>query len=74
MTGVLRSIVLLAGLLAGSGASLVEAQPQIWEFTPGPRMIRLLERIAQEHEARAQALGLTEQQRQALAGLLRECK
>lgn len=69
-----RSIVMLAVLLAGSWMNLAQAQAQVRDFTPGPRMIRFLEQIAHEYEAREQALGLTSQQKQAITDLLRGFK
>lgn len=76
MNSTLRHIVMPAVLLAGLWVSVAQAQTQgqMTDFTPGPRMIRFLEQIAQEYEARGQALGLSSQQKEAMTNLLRECK
>jgi hypothetical protein len=41
------------------------------EFTPGPRLLRFIEQIAHEYEAREQALALTAEQRYAIEELSR---
>lgn len=78
MDRVMQRIAVLAVLLSGLWTGVAEAQTQavepMREFTPGPRMIRFLEQIAQEYEAREQALGLTGQQKQAIGDLLRDFK
>lgn len=76
MNSTCRHRVIAAVLLAGFwvGVAQAQTQNQMTDFTPGPRMIRFLEQIAQEYEARGQALGLSSQQRVAMANLLRECK
>ena len=64
-------VIALAGVGPGPDSA---AQTQEMEFTPGPRMIRFLEQIAQEYETREQILGLSSEQKQAIHDLLREFK
>lgn len=54
-------------------ASHAQAQSQLTEFTPGPRMIRTLEQIGQEYESHP-ALALSDAQKRAIADLLRGFK
>lgn len=64
--------LMLAVLMVGSLSSHVAAQSQDMEFTPGPRMIRAIEQIAGSYVHLG--LGLTAQQKAAMAGLLQRMK
>ena len=65
----LRLAVLMVGLLA----TQVSAQLPDMEFT-GPRMIRAIEQIAGYCAHLGQSLGLTTEQRDAMAGLVQRIK
>jgi Spy/CpxP family protein refolding chaperone len=61
-------VVLMVGLMAAQ----VSAQSPDMEFTPGPRMIRAIEQIAGSYVHLG--LGLTAQQKAAMAGLVQRIK
>jgi Spy/CpxP family protein refolding chaperone len=65
-------ILMLAVLMVGVMSSQVSAQSQDMEFTPGPRMIRAIEQIAGSYVHLG--LGLTQQQKEAMAGLVQQIK
>jgi Spy/CpxP family protein refolding chaperone len=64
--------LILAVLMIGFMSNHVLAQPQDMEFTPGPRMIRAIEEIAGSYVHLG--LGLTAQQKAAMAGLVQHIK
>jgi Spy/CpxP family protein refolding chaperone len=64
--------LIVAVLMAGLTATHVSAQSQDMEFTPGPRMIRAIEQIAGSYVHLG--LGLTAQQKQAMAGIVQRIK
>src|SRR5215467_7924678 len=66
--------LMLAVLMVGFMSSLVSAQPQDMEFTPGPRMIRAIEQIAGSYAHLGHSLGLTTQQKEAITGLVQRLK
>jgi Spy/CpxP family protein refolding chaperone len=66
--------LMLAVLMVGLMSSYVSAQSQDMEFTPGPRMIRAIEQIAGYYAHLAHSLGLTTQQKEAMAGLVQRFK
>ena len=55
-------------------SSHVAAQSHDMEFTPGPRMIRAIEQIAGYYAHLGHSLGLTQQQKEAMAGLVQQFK
>jgi Spy/CpxP family protein refolding chaperone len=66
--------LILAVLMVGLLASHVAAQSHDMEFTPGPRMIRAIEQIAGYYVHLSHSLGLTPQQKEAMAGLVQRFK
>lgn len=66
--------LILAVLLIGFMSSQVSAQMQDMEFTPGPRMIRFIEQIAGSYVHLGHTLGLTTQQKEAIAGIVQRLK
>lgn len=64
----------LAVVMVGAMSSHVSAQSQEMEFTPGPRMIRAIEEIAGYYAHLGHTLGLTAQQKEAMAGLVQKMK
>ncbi len=66
--------LMLAVLMVGFMSSQVSAQTQDMEFTPGPRMIRAIEQIAGYYAHLGHNLGLTTQQKEAMAGLVQRLK
>jgi len=66
--------LMLAVLMVGFMSSLVSAQPQDMEFTPGPRMIRAIEQIAGSYAHLGHSLGLTTQQKEVITGLVQRLK
>lgn len=64
----------LAVVMVGAMSSQVSAQSQEMEFTPGPRMIRAIEEIAGYYAHLGHTLGLTAQQKEAMAGLVQKMK
>lgn len=64
--------LMLAALMVGFMSNQVAAQSQDMEFTPGPRMIRAIEQIAGSYVHLG--LGLTPQQKAAMAGLVQQIK
>ena len=66
--------LILAVLLIGFMSSHVSAQLQDMEFTPGPRMIRFTEQIAGSYAHLGHTLGLTTQQKEAIAGIVQRLK
>ena len=69
--------LMLAVLMIGLMSSHVVAQaPDTHdiEFTPGPRMIRAIEQIAGSYAHLAHSLGLTAEQKEAMAGLVQRIK
>jgi Spy/CpxP family protein refolding chaperone len=69
----IRRLAIPVVVLSVWWTSLAQAQSQMTEFTPGPRMIRTLEQIAREYESHA-ALALSDAQKRAIADLLRGVK
>ncbi len=66
--------LMLAVLMVGCMSSQLAAQPHDMEFTPGPRMIRAIEQIAGYYAHLGHSLGLTPQQKEAMAGLVQRIK
>src|SRR5918996_291496 len=66
--------LMLAVLMVGFMASHLAAQSHDMEFTPGPRMIRAIEQIAGYYAHLGHSLGLTAEQKQAMAGLVQRIK
>ncbi|MEW6247146.1 MAG: Spy/CpxP family protein refolding chaperone [Nitrospirota bacterium] len=66
--------LMLAIVMVGVMSSYASAQPQEIEFTPGPRMIRAIEQLAGSYAHLGQHLGLTAQQKEAMAGLVQRIK
>ena len=66
--------LILAVLMVGCMSSHVAAQSHDMEFTPGPRMIRAIEQIAGYYAHLGHSLGLTTQQKEAMAGLVQQFK
>ena len=66
--------LMLAVLIIGVMSSHVAAQAPDMEFTPGPRMIRAIEQIAGYYAHLGHSLGLTAEQKQAMAGLVQRIK
>jgi Spy/CpxP family protein refolding chaperone len=64
----------MAIVAAGALSSQVPALSQEMEFTPGPRMIRAIEEIAASYAHLGHSLGLTPQQKAAMAGLVQKMK
>ena len=62
--------VLMVGLMSGP----VSAEQRDIEFTPGPRMIHAIEQIAGNYAHLGHYLGLTPQQKEAMAGLVQRIK
>ncbi len=65
---------ILAVLMIGITSGHVSAQTHDMEFTPGPRMIRAIEQIAGYYAHLGYALGLTTQQKEAMAALVQRMK
>ncbi|WP_447980138.1 hypothetical protein [Candidatus Nitrospira bockiana] len=66
--------VLLAVLMIGVMWRSAAAQSPDMEFTPGPRMIRAIERIAGSYAHIGRTLGLTAEQKEAMARLVQRMK
>ncbi|MGH7230711.1 MAG: Spy/CpxP family protein refolding chaperone [Nitrospiraceae bacterium] len=66
--------LMLAVLMIGFMSSHLSAQSQDMEFTPGPRMIRAIEEIAGYYAHLSHSLGLTTEQKEAMAGLVQRIK
>lgn len=66
--------LMLALLLVGLSSTHVSAERQDIEFTPGPRMIHAIERIAGSYAHLGRDLGLTAEQTDTIAGLVRRIK
>ena len=66
--------LMLAVLMVGCMSSQLAAQSHDMEFTPGPRMIRAIEQIAGYYAHLGHSLGLTPQQKEAMAGLVQRIK
>jgi Spy/CpxP family protein refolding chaperone len=66
--------LMLAVLMVGVMASRLAAQSPDMEFTPGPRMIRAIEQIAGSYAHLGHSLGLTAEQKEAMAGLVQRIK
>lgn len=66
--------LMLAVLMVGCMSSQLAAQSHDMEFTPGPRMIRAIEQIAGYYAHLGHSLGLTTQQKEAMAGLVQRIK
>jgi Spy/CpxP family protein refolding chaperone len=66
--------LILAVLVVGCMSGHVSAQPHDMEFTPGPRMIRAIEQIAGYYAHLGHSLALTQQQKEAMAGLVQRFK
>jgi len=66
--------LMLAILTLGLLSSHAAAQAPDMEFTPGPRMIRAIEQIAGGYAHLSHALGLTAEQKEAMAGLVHRMK
>lgn len=66
--------LMLAVLMVGVMASRLVAQSPDMEFTPGPRMIRAIEQIAGYYAHLGHGLGLTAEQKEAMAGLVQRIK
>ena len=66
--------LILAILIVGSMSTHVAAQPPDMEFTPGPRMIRAIEQIAGGYVHLGHGLGLTAEQKEAMARLVQGMK
>jgi Spy/CpxP family protein refolding chaperone len=66
--------LMLAILMIGCMSSHVAAQSPDMEFTPGPRMIHAIEQIAGSYAHLGQSLGLTTQQKEAMAALVQRIK
>ncbi|MBD0305948.1 MAG: hypothetical protein ICV76_05275, partial [Nitrospiraceae bacterium] len=66
--------LILAVLMIGFMSSHLFAQPQDMEFTPGPRMIRAIEEIAGYYAHLSHSLGLTAEQKEAMARLVHRMK
>ncbi len=66
--------LMLAILMVGCMSSHVAAQSPDMEFTPGPRMIHAIEQIAGSYVHLSQSLGLTTQQKEAMAALVQRIK
>lgn len=65
---------ILAVLLIGLICTPAAAQSPEREFTPGPRMIRAIEHIAGYYAHRGHSLGLTTEQREAMARIVQGMK
>lgn len=65
---------ILAALLIGITCSSATAQSPDRDFTPGPRMIRAIEQIAGSYAHLGPALGLTAEQKEAMARLVQGMK
>lgn len=66
--------VMLAVLMIGVIWSNAAAQSPDMEFTPGPRMIRAVEQIAGSYAHLGRSLGLTAEQKEAMARLVQRMK
>ena len=66
--------LILAVLMVGFMSSHLFAQSQDMEFTPGPRMIRAIEEIAGYYAHLSHSLGLTAEQKEAMARLVHRMK
>src|SRR5262245_55900756 len=66
--------LLLAVLMIGIMCSSATAQSPDREFTPGPRMIRAIEQIAGSYAHLASSLGLTAEQKDAMARIIQSMK
>jgi Spy/CpxP family protein refolding chaperone len=66
--------LMLAVLMVAVMSGHVSAEPRDIEFTPGPRMIRAIEQIAGNYAHLGHYLGLTPQQKEAMAGLVQRIK
>src|SRR5579884_2267477 len=70
----IRHLMIAMVIACVGAADVARAQTASMEFTPGPRMIRFIERIAHEYEGHDSTLHLSETQQQAIADLLRAFK
>jgi hypothetical protein len=66
--------LMLAIVMVGVMSNDASAQPQDIEFTPGPRMIRAIEQLAGHYAHLGRQLGLTTEQKEAMAGLVQRIK
>lgn len=66
--------LMLAIAMVGVMSNYASAQPQDIEFTPGPRMIRAIEQLAGHYAHLSRQLGLTTEQKEAMAGLVQRIK
>ncbi|MET0515520.1 MAG: hypothetical protein ABW047_09375 [Nitrospiraceae bacterium] len=70
----MKTLMLAVVMVGCLWSQLATAQSHDMEFTPGPRMIRAIEQIAGSYAHLGHKLGLTPQQKEAMAGLVQHFK